>query len=214
MFAKKKKMKKGIVLVGTMLTLLIVSCGGKKTTENASENASESAAVTKFTIDTMASSLKWKGSKSEEDFHIGSLKFKSGTLSAQGQSNVSGEFVVNMNSIRVEDKELPADKKEMLKGHLADKDYFDVSKFPEVVVKVSGYKDGKLATTISVLGKEMKQDIPVTLTNDGKKATIAGTFDIDFKSLNIEGLKVNEKKPEETIKSVISFDLNLVLNNK
>ncbi len=43
-------MKKGIVLVGAMLTLLVVSCGGKKTTENASENASESAAVTKLLL--------------------------------------------------------------------------------------------------------------------------------------------------------------------
>jgi len=207
-------MKNGIILVGAALTLLITSCGGEKGTGNASANATESATISKFTVDTMASTLKWKGSKSEEDFHIGSLKFKSGSLTAQGLTNVSGEFIVNMGSITVEDKELPADKKEILKGHLSAKDYFDVAKFPEITVKVSQYKDGKLTTTISLLGKEMKQDIPVTLTNDGSKATIIGSFDLDLKSLNIEGLKVNEEKPEETIKSIISFDLNLVLNNK
>ena len=207
-------MKKGIILVSAAMSLLISSCGGEKGSDNASGNATESAASATFTIDTAASSLKWKGSKSEEDFHVGSLKFKSGSLTAQGLTNVSGEFVVNMSSIKVEDKELPADKKEMLKGHLSAKDYFDVSKFPEVTVKVSEYKDGKLATTITVLGKEMKQDIPVTLTNDGKKASITGKFDLDFKSLNIEGMKVNEEKPEETIKSVVSFDLNIVLNSK
>jgi polyisoprenoid-binding protein YceI len=135
-------------------------------------------------------------------------------LSAQGVSNVSGEFIINMGSLVVEDKELPSDKKEMLKGHLAAKDYFDVSKFPEVLVKVNGYKDGKLATTISLLGKEMKQDIAVSLTNDGSKATISGNFDLDLKALNLEGFKVNEEKPKETIKSIISFDLNIVLNNK
>lgn len=207
-------MKNGIILVGATLSLLITSCGGEKGTGNASSNATESTTLTKFTIDTMASTLKWKGSKSEEDFHIGSLKFKSGSLSAQGVSNVSGEFIVNMGSLVVEDKELPSDKKESLKGHLAEKDYFDVSKFPEITVKVNGYKDGKLATTISLLGKEMKQDIPVTLTNDGSKATIIGSFDLDLKSLNIEGLKVNEEKPDATIKSIVSFDLNLVLNKK
>ena len=36
----------------------------------------------------------------------------------------------------------------------------------------------------------------------------------DFKELGIEGLAVNEKKPEETIKSVVNFDLNLVLNKQ
>jgi polyisoprenoid-binding protein YceI len=207
-------MKNGIILVGATLSLLITSCGGEKGTGNASSNATESATLTKLTIDTMASTLKWKGSKSEEDFHVGSLKFKSGSLSAQGASNVSGEFILNMGSLVVEDKELPSDKKEMLKRHLAAKDYFDVSKFPEVSVKVNGYKEGKLATTISLLGKEMKQDIPVTLTNNGSKTTIIGTFDLDLKSLNIEGLKVNEEKPDETIKSIVSFDLNIVLNNK
>ena len=207
-------MKNGIILVGATLSLLITSCGGEKGTGNASSNATESATLTKFTIDTMASTLKWKGSKSEEDFHVGSLKFKSGSLSAQGASNVSGEFILNMGSLVVEDEKLPSDKKEILKGHLAAKDYFDVSKFPEVSVKVNGYKEGKLATTISLLGKEMKQDIPVTLTNNGSKTTIIGTFDLDLKSLNIEGLKVNEEKPDETIKSIVSFDLNIVLNNK
>jgi len=207
-------MKNGIILFGAVLTLLISACGGEKGTANASSNATESATTSKFAIDTMASTLKWKGSKSEEDFHVGSLKFKSGSLSAQGVSNVSGEFIINMGSLVVEDKELPSDKKEMLKGHLAAKDYFDVSKFPEVLVKVNGYKDGKLATTISLLGKEMKQDIAVSLTNDGSKATISGNFDLDLKALNLEGFKVNEEKPEETIKSIISFDLNIVLNNK
>lgn len=77
-------MKNGIILVGAALTLLITSCGGEKGTGNASASATESATISKFTVDTMASTLKWKGSKSEEDFHVGSLKFKSGSLSAQG----------------------------------------------------------------------------------------------------------------------------------
>jgi hypothetical protein len=60
----------------------------------------------------------------------------------------------------------------------------------------------------------MKQDIPVKVTNDGSKLTIIGTFEVDFKELGLEGLAVNEKKPEETIKSVVNFDLNLVLNKQ
>jgi hypothetical protein len=83
-----------------------------------------------------------------------------------------------------------------------------------VKVKVNGYKDGKLSSVLTVLGKEMKQDIPVKISNDGSKFTITGTFDVDFKELGIEGLAVNEKKPEETIKSVVNFDLNLVLNKQ
>ena len=60
----------------------------------------------------------------------------------------------------------------------------------------------------------MKHDIPAKLTNDGTKATVTGKFELDLKDLNIEGLKVNTEKPDETIKSIIEFDLNLVLNKK
>ena len=102
-------------------------------------------------------------------------------------------------------------KKEDVKHNKEEAEFFE---WYNKQLKVNGYKDGKLATTISLLGKEMKQDIPVTLTNDGSKATILGTFDLDLKSLNIEGLKVNEEKPDATIKSIVSFDLNLVLNKK
>jgi polyisoprenoid-binding protein YceI len=206
-------MKKSFIALSTFLTLVLASCGGKEATENATSTATQTASVN-FGIDTAASSLKWKGSKSEEDFHVGSLKFKSGSLTAQGTDNVMGEFVVDMNSIKVEDKEMPDDKKAYLKKHLSDKDYFDVSKFPEVTVKVNGYKDGKLSSTVNVLGKEMKQDIPVKMTNDGSKVTISGNFEMDFKDLNLEGFKVNTEKPDETIKSVVNYELNLVLNKK
>ncbi|MEY4573615.1 MAG: hypothetical protein RLZ10_2909 [Bacteroidota bacterium] len=206
-------MKKSFIALSTVLSLVLVSCGGNPASKNASPSSTQAAEV-KFGIDTSASSLKWKGSKSEEDFHLGSMKFKSGSLTAQGTENVKGEFVVDMNSIKVEDTGMPDDKKSYLKKHLSDKDYFDVSKFPEVTVKVNGYKDGKLSTVINVLGKDLKQDIPVKMTNDGSKATISGQFELDFKDLNIEGFKVNTEKPEETIKSVVQYDLNLVLLKK
>jgi polyisoprenoid-binding protein YceI len=158
--------------------------------------------------------LKWKGSKSEEDFHVGSVKFKSGSLTAQGTENITGEFVVDMASMKVEDEKMKQEERDMLKGHLSEVEFFNTGKFNEVKVKVNGYKDGKLSSVLTVLGKEMKQDIPVKISNDGSKFTITGTFDVDFKELGIEGLAVNEKKPEETIKSVVNFDLNLVLNKQ
>jgi polyisoprenoid-binding protein YceI len=119
-----------------------------------------------------------------------------------------------MASMKVEDEKMKQEERDMLKGHLSEVEFFNTGKFNEVKVKVNGYKDGKLSSVLTVLGKEMKQDIPVKISNDGSKFTITGTFDVDFKELGIEGLAVNEKKPEETIKSVVNFDLNLVLNKQ
>ena len=206
-------MKKVFVIAGMALSVVLTSCGGDKASSNATASA-ESTPSTKFGIDTSTSVLKWKGSKTEEDFHVGSVKFKSGSLTAQGTENITGEFVVDMASMKVEDEKMKQEERDMLKGHLSEVEFFNTGKFNEVKVKVNGYKDGKLSSVLTVLGKEMKQDIPVKISNDGSKFTITGTFDIDFKELGLEGLAVNEKKPEETIKSVVNFDLNLVLNKQ
>lgn len=206
-------MKKVFVIASMALSVVLTSCGGDKASANATAAAAATPEV-KFGLDASNSVLKWKGSKSEEDFHVGSLKFKSGSLTAQGTENLKGEFVVDMSSMKVEDEKMAQEERDMLKGHLAEKEFFNTEKFNEVTVKVNGYKDGKLSSVLTVLGKEMKQDIPVKVTNDGSKLTIIGTFEVDFKELGLEGLAVNEKKPEETIKSVVNFDLNLVLNKQ
>jgi len=206
-------MKKVFVIAGMALSVVLTSCGGDKASSNATVSA-ESTPSTKFGIDTSTSVLKWKGSKNEKDFHVGSLKFKSGSLTAQGTENITGEFVVDMASMKVEDEKMDQKERDGLKGHLYEAEFFNTGKFNEVKVKVNGYKDGKLSSVLTVLGKEMKQDIPVKLSNDGSKLTIVGTFDVDFKELGIEGLAVNEKKPDDTISSVINFDLNLVLNKQ
>jgi polyisoprenoid-binding protein YceI len=214
-------MKKTLLAIGTVLSLTLVSCGdkGNDGSNNASSNGSgneaksEQAAVN-FDLDANASSLKWKGSKSLEYFHVGSLKFTSGSLTAQGTDNVKGEFVIDMNSMSVEDEKMGNEEKSELKKTLSEEYFFNVTKFKDITVKVDGYKDGKLSSTLTILGKEMKHDIPAKLTNDGTKATVTGKFELDLKDLNIEGLKVNTEKPDETIKSIIEFDLNLVLNKK
>jgi len=206
-------MKKVFVIAVLTFSVILTSCGGDKASSNATVSA-EATPSAKFGIDTSTSVLKWKGSKSEEDFHVGSLKFKSGELTAQGTENITGEFVVDMSSMKVEDEKMKQEERDMLKGHLADVEFFNTEKFNEVKVKVNGYKDGKLSSVLTVLGKEMKQDIPVKVLNDGSKLAIVGAFDIDFKELGIEGLALNEKKPDDTIKSVINFDLNLVLNKQ
>jgi polyisoprenoid-binding protein YceI len=205
-------MKKVFVIASMALSIVLTSCGGDKASPNATKVSVESTPSAKFGIDTSTSVLKWKGSKSEEDTHVGSLKFKSGSLTAQGTENITGEFIVDMTSMKVEDGE--QGDRDQLKDHLSQVEFFNTGKFNEVKVKVNGYKDGKLSSVLTVLGKEMKQDIPVKVSNDGSKFTITGTFDVDFKELGLKGFAVNEKKPEETIKSVVNFDLNLLLNKQ
>ena len=196
-------MKKLNFLFIAIAAITLASCGG-------SDKAAEKAT---YSLDTETSSLKWKGSKSAEYFHIGSVKFTEGSIDMEGENLVAGKFTIDMNSIVTEDATLPEDKKAYLTGHLKDTVFFFTAENPNVTVTVNGYENGKLDAVISVLGQDMKQSIPVKVKSDAKKVTINGKFDLDFAALNLAGMQPDPETGEKVL-SVVSYDLNLTLNKK
>ncbi len=187
------------------LALTIASCGG-----GSEEMAAEKVT---YTLDQEASQLKWKGSENPEYFHTGSVKITEGTIEMEGDQLVSGNFTIDLNTIVAEDATLPAEKKEYLAAHLKDTSFFFVADFPKVDVKVSSYENGKLATTISVRGKEIKQDIPVTMTKDENSISFNGKFSVDFSALEMPGTQPKPGKDEHVLPTV-DFEMNLKLNKK
>lgn len=168
---------------------------------------------TTYTLDTEVSNLKWKGSKSADYFHIGSVKFTEGSIEMEGDKVIGGTFTIDMNSIVAEDATLPDAKKEYLASHLKDTAFFFIAEHPTATVTVNGYEKGELSTVINVLGQEIKQNIPVTLKSDDKTVTIKGKFDIDFASLKMAGLEPDPESGEK-IQSVFSYELDLKLDKK
>ena len=166
-----------------------------------------------YEIDKDLSKLGWKGGKSAAYFHTGVVKFSSGSAVMDHGNVVSGEFVVDLSTIMVNDAGLPKEKQEGLAKHLKAEDFFNVAKYATARVTIGAYKDGKLATTINVMGVDIKQDLPVTITTSDKGATITGKFDVDFTAAKIPGTQVHEGD-KESISPVFSFDLNLVLKTK
>jgi polyisoprenoid-binding protein YceI len=197
-------MKVSNILLIAAVAVTLASCGG------AEEKAAEKAT---YTLDVNSSSLKWKGSKSADYFHTGSVKFENGSVEMEGDKLVSGSFTLDMNSIVAEDKELPSEKKEYLAAHLKDTAFFFAAEFPKVTVTVDGYEGGKLSTTISVRGQEIKESIPVKLTSSEKTVSISGKFSIDFAALKMAGMEPDPESGEK-IQSKIEYDLNLNLNKK
>lgn len=200
---KTTYMKKLNFLFIALVAITVASCGG----------SDKVAEKTTYSLDTETSSLKWKGSKSPEYFHVGSVKFTEGSIDMEGENIVAGAFTIDMNSIVAEDATLPEDKKAYLTGHLKDTVFFFTAENPNVTVTVSGYENGKLATIISVLGQEMKQSIPVKVKSDDKKVTINGKFDLDFAALKLAGMQPDPESGEKVL-SVVSYELNLTLNKK
>lgn len=180
----------------------ITSCGGSKEEEKVEK--------TSYSLDVNASSLKWKGSEAPDYFHVGSVKFTSGSIDMEGDKLVGGTFKIDMNTIVAEDATLPEKKKEMLAGHLKDTSFFFIAKYPDVDVTVSGYENGKLSAVINVRGQEIKQEIPLKLTKTDNTVSLKGNFDLDVSSLKMEGF---EPDPETgaKIQDKIAFELDVTL---
>lgn len=190
-----------ILLVGT-IALGFSSCG---TTE-------EEVKVEKMTykLDAAASSLKWKGSKSAEYFHEGTVNITEGSIEMEGDSLVAGTFTIDLKSMSSTDAMLPEDKKAMLVGHLMAEDFFNTEKNATVKVTLNGYENGMLSATINVLGQDIQQELAAKLMSDENGASIVGKFDLDVSSLNMPGFQADPATGEK-IQSAIAFDLNVQL---
>ena len=202
-------MKKFPFLALASVALVAASCSTTEETEVKAEPVT-------YSLDASKSTLSWKGSMSPEYFHTGTVDFKEGSITMEGDSLTAGSFVVDMTSLKTTD----ADKEKggyligHLQGTMVDEDhpqemFFNTPKFPTVKVKLGAYADGKLTTTLMILGSELTQDVPVKITADDKGASIKGKFSMDFTSLNIPGLQKDDKG--EGISPMIEFDLNLML---
>ena len=91
-------------------------------------------------INVESSFIKWTGEKITGETHYGTLKFVSGKLDFSDDSINGGEFVVDMNSISVDD--LTGGSKKSLEGHLISDDFFSVEKHNTAsLVITSGKKE-------------------------------------------------------------------------
>ena len=200
---KNERMKMlNFLLVGA-IAFGFASCGS-------SENEAEKVEKVSYKLDAATSSLKWKGSKSDEYFHAGTVSITDGSIEMEGDALVAGSFTIDLNTIANTDAMLPEDKKAMLVGHLMAEDFFNTAKNAIVKVTLNGYENGKLSATINVLGQDIKQDLDAKLVADENGASIVGKFDVDFASLNMAGMQADPTTGEK-IQSAIAFDLNVQL---
>ena len=89
------------------------------------------SAQLKLNADTTKSKLEWLGEKVTGQ-HSGTIKLQSGWISMQDNKIVSGEFNIDMRSIK------DVDKNARLEGHMKSDDFFGVEKFP--VSKADHYR--------------------------------------------------------------------------
>ena len=88
-------------------------------------------AQVKLTANADKTTLNWLGEKVTGE-HTGTIKLQSGMLTMKENKIVSGEFIIDMKSIK------DAEANAKLEGHLKSEDFFGVEKFPTAKLVLKG----------------------------------------------------------------------------
>lgn len=199
-------MKRVNLLLMAATALFAVACGSGEGAET--EVAAEPVV---YNVDSEATSLWWKGEENEMHFHTGHVKVTEGSLTMVGDSVTEGKFTVDLKTITVADS-MPQTKIDYLISHLQDTAFFFTAQYPTATVTVNGYADGKMNATISVLGTDLTNDIPLTMNKTEEGVTFNGKFSIDFADTKMPYItEPQEETGAPGAKSAFEFDLNLVL---
>lgn len=195
----KLKIMKNLFLFAASAAIL-ASCGG------AEETAVEPV-VEVYSLDAAASTLSWTGFKkgAEEGQHTGTINFVKGTTETTDGVLTSGAVTIDATSLTATD--LQGEYQGMLNGHLKNSDFFDVEKYPTIEVTYGELKDGKIATTVKVVGAEFTQDVPVSTKVENGNLIVDGKFTFDFEGIKSVGFAAGG---EVRIMPQIDYDLHLV----
>jgi polyisoprenoid-binding protein YceI len=181
-------MKKSFIYAGILSLSLIYSCsnpeGKKASVGDADTIIANTEGADKYTINSSGSQVEWIGYKPTGQ-HNGTVAVKSGTLFVKDNTPVGGEFVLDMQSLKVLDIQDP-EYNGKLTGHLRSADFFDVDNNPEA----------KFVITQIVRSNESKTGYTLTGNLTIKGITKSIGF---FADVNTNGDSVSSLTPEFTI---------------
>lgn len=217
-------MKKLTVFALAGAALMFTACNDKKETV---KDAQEVAAKTgdAYNVDLATSKVDWKA------FHKGgfaprwgTLNLKSGEITVENDAITSGDFVIDMTTLKVDPASVTeADKKPAdLEAHLKNADFFDVEKQPTSDFKITAVADlaGELpkdavaganktvSGNLTLLGKTLNVSFPAKVTVADGKAAIEAKFTVNRTDWGIK-FGTDETDPAEWM---ISKDIEIGIN--
>jgi len=151
-----------------------------------------------FIANTDNSTIYWKGFKPTGS-HNGTIKIKEGNFTFEKGLISGGEFTFDMNSIVDLDMAADSEYNAKLVNHLKSPDFFDSSKYPNAVFKITATeKKGDqtlIKGTLTLKDKTNAIEFLATITSSGN--------DLNVKS---ETFKIDRSKWDVKFKSKSFFD--------
>ena len=123
--------------------------------------------------------LRWYGEELTGKTHFGNLSFEKAQINLQDGVITSGNFLVNMTSLTVED--LSGGGKAKLTRHLKSDDFFSVEKHPEAILTITQkakVENGVQSLVGELTIKGIHHPVEFTMTlGDNNSANAQLTFD-------------------------------------
>ena len=179
-------MKKVAILASLAGALIMTAYAGNTTKAENTVTTTEVAAPAKGRVYNAVlekSEVKWNGKKVSGE-HYGAISLKSGNLTIDKNKVTGGKFVIDMNSITVEDIK-DAEYNGKLVGHLKNDDFFSVEKFPTATFEIkslapiakaaAGQPNYKVNGLLTVKGITKPVQFPATITVKNGVANAKGT---------------------------------------
>ena len=156
--------------------------------------AFKAADVKNYVFDPNGSSIHWVAKK-VGGAHDGGIKLKSGELSLEGENLKAASFVVDMNSISVDDLK-DAGYNAKLVEHLKADDFFSTNKNPEAFFKLkkatiskeapSAGKNYNLLGDLTIKGITKEVSFLATIVKSGNMATAIANIKVNRVNYDIK----------------------------
>ncbi|RYU95716.1 YceI family protein [Emticicia agri] len=134
-------------------------------------------------VDTKASTFNWLGKKITGE-HNGTIDIKTGNLIVEGDKLTGGDFVIDINSIKVLDVKDEGYNAKLV-GHLKAPDFFDAAKYPTATFKITkatpkGGTNYDIAGNLTINGVTQPISFPATVNiNKNGSASATAKFEVD-----------------------------------
>jgi len=138
--------------------ILVASCGGKKSSseDKTVESAETSVVEASYTVDTLSSTVSWKGEVAGVYGHNGEIEVAEGSITTAGDSITGGTIVIDMTTIQPMDsasyKDEEGKRASDLVAHLSTGDFFLVEEHPTSTFVIKSHEGDKLIGDLTVRG--------------------------------------------------------------
>ncbi|MFK7775992.1 MAG: YceI family protein [Saprospiraceae bacterium] len=203
-----------------MLLALVAGCKNDKTKAAKTGDAVDTKATPTATAKTYSNTrgtINWTGAKLAYD-HKGTLNVESGVFSAEGNKIKSGDFIINMASLKNTDLAGDAEKQGKLEGHLKSADFFDVAQFPKATFSITSVADADtdeancmITGNLTMKGVSKSVTFPalVVAKADGSLTAVSDKFKINRTDW---GIKYSSGLAGAVGDAIISDDITLQIS--